>query len=154
MRQPGWRPQGDVKTARGSQLIKASLYTGAAESAKAMKPLGMQNRPSRVSRLANPKSTKPTKLPVASGVYRLPVAKILANNREILHDYRQHQASTRSELSNRSLLLIMYPAPMFGHDCGDFELGYRKRFFLRSFLYVKRSRYAQAHTKQNRDPPS
>ena len=76
MRQPGWRPQGDVKRARGSQLIKASLYTGAVESAKAIKLLRTQNRSSRVDRLANPKSTKPTKLPVASGVYRLLVAKI------------------------------------------------------------------------------
>jgi hypothetical protein len=84
---------------------------------------------------------------------RPPVAKI-RTDKYILHDYRQHQASTRSDCQTKSLLLIMYPGPMFGHDCGDFELKYRKRFFLRSFLYAKQSRHAQAHTKQKRDRPS
>lgn len=49
--------------------MKAGFYAGAVESAyTAVKPLGTQDRPSNVDRLANPKSTKPTNLPVASGV--------------------------------------------------------------------------------------
>jgi hypothetical protein len=40
MRQPGWKPQGDMKRARGGQLIKANLYTDAARSANAIKGWG------------------------------------------------------------------------------------------------------------------